>query len=436
MNLVIKSLLYILVILSANQSFGFTEIFAVNELRMRVTQPDLYKCAMSTENFWQLKVVNTPLDSSKPMSPDNTYRLRYSQFGCELGVNGPVVMVPGRTEGSLDYYEMAEEYYNRGFSPVFVMDPRGQGFSPRLLDNPQKGHVKLFSDYTYDLKYMVDEAVIPALEDLGWKLGDKLYLTSNSMGGGIALSYFQLVGDDNPFKAGVFVAAMININYASFLPLPQTPELYEQFSEANVNALTTPRCADPESELCQDYPQELLAGKPSGDYLPGSRIFKEDVESMMTNSPYRYAIREMLWEEIDWTDFKSAHFEAKENWHGLQLGAATNGWVHQSTIANPALRDPMNVAKMKKDVPIMLLSGSRDLRIYRVFYDYAQNIKTDLKHHYDFCKTVNSSSKGASCVVYPINGGFHELYKETDRDGLNYRETAFSAAIGFFKDSK
>ncbi len=102
------------------------------------------------------------------------------------------------------------------YGPIYVLDHRGQGFSPRLLDDPGKAHVGDFADYVADLQ-AVAEAVLEDTKALGAAADSPLWYMSNSMGGAIGLGYFQAMGADNPFTAAALVGPMIRVNYVSFV---------------------------------------------------------------------------------------------------------------------------------------------------------------------------------------------------------------------------
>ncbi len=94
---------------------------------------------------------------------------------------GAVVFVPGRTEPVLKHTETFLDLVGQGYS-VYALDPRGQGASGRMLDNPQIGYVEYFTDYVADLRTLVDDVVRATPHD-------HVFLFAHSMGGAIALSY-------------------------------------------------------------------------------------------------------------------------------------------------------------------------------------------------------------------------------------------------------
>jgi lysophospholipase len=62
-----------------------------------------------------------------------------------------LVILPGRTEPSAKYAEMAYDLRDEGYD-IFIVDHRGQGYSDRMLENRKIGHVENFLDYVVDLE--------------------------------------------------------------------------------------------------------------------------------------------------------------------------------------------------------------------------------------------------------------------------------------------
>lgn len=94
---------------------------------------------------------------------------------------GAVVFQAGRTEPVLKHTETFLDLVGHGYT-VYALDPRGQGASGRMLDNPQIGHVEFFADYVADLHGFVERVVRVAPHD-------HVFVLAHSMGGAIALSY-------------------------------------------------------------------------------------------------------------------------------------------------------------------------------------------------------------------------------------------------------
>ena len=65
-----------------------------------------------------------------------------------------LIIVNGRIESYLKYQDLANDFYQQGYS-VYMYDHRGQGLSGRQLSNKHKGHVDSFSDYVDDLECII-----------------------------------------------------------------------------------------------------------------------------------------------------------------------------------------------------------------------------------------------------------------------------------------
>ena len=68
----------------------------------------------------------------------------------QVEARGSIIIFPGRTEFIEKYLETVEDLTARGFT-VLIMDPRGQGLSQRLVEDPLKSYVDDFQDYADDL---------------------------------------------------------------------------------------------------------------------------------------------------------------------------------------------------------------------------------------------------------------------------------------------
>ncbi len=113
---------------------------------------------------------------------------------------GSILFCPGRTEFIEKYYEVVEDFMNRGFN-VLVIDPRGQGLSDRLLEDRLKSYVGNFQDYADDLAFAADSFK----EDL-----PKPHIVmGHSMGGCVAL-LSVISGALNP-AAVVCAAPMLGV---------------------------------------------------------------------------------------------------------------------------------------------------------------------------------------------------------------------------------
>ncbi len=373
------------------------------------------------ELFWKRMAVATPLKAYEgPLS----YKLRYSQFGCGLGKKGALVIAPGRAEGSPEYYETALDFIKNGYSPVYVIDHRGQGLSPRILENSFKSHVDDFMNYVSDLDYAVED-ILENLKKLGFVKGKTpLMYASNSMGGGIGLGYFHKKGSENPFTAAAILGSMIRVNYLSFInkePSVLNNMIYSEtgvIAQGKLNCLTKKKCAR--------YARPGVFG----DYRPGSRefIFSDDIKEMekfMTHSKARYDLKTYLWDSFDWSKIKEEEYGANENWQGLQLGGSTFSWTLTTTKFLKKMRSKRFIKKLP-NMPLLILTGTRDLRAYKPYKDGT----TDLSRHSGFCDKINKHnrySKGL-CTFVPLKDSFHEIFKESDE----FRNLGLKTVLDFF----
>jgi len=110
---------------------------------------------------------------------ENGVRLRVMLVTTERSEpRGSIIFFPGRTEFIEKYLETVVDLTARGFT-VLIMDPRGQGLSQRLTDDPLKSYVGDFQDYADDLAGVISQFT-PLLPKPHIVMG-------HSMGGCVAL---------------------------------------------------------------------------------------------------------------------------------------------------------------------------------------------------------------------------------------------------------
>lgn len=68
---------------------------------------------------------------------------------------GSIIFSPGRTEFIEKYFETVQDFLSRGFN-ILVIDPRGQGLSDRMLEDPLKSYVRSFQDYADDFAFAME----------------------------------------------------------------------------------------------------------------------------------------------------------------------------------------------------------------------------------------------------------------------------------------
>jgi lysophospholipase len=108
--------------------------------------------------------------------------IRYVTLAHEHEI-GALVIASGRTESYLKYAELAYDLRDVGVS-IYVLDHRGQGFSDRMLDDPQKGYVYNFSDYVDDFTTFMDSVVLADAHE-------HVFALAHSMGGAILATYLE-----------------------------------------------------------------------------------------------------------------------------------------------------------------------------------------------------------------------------------------------------
>jgi lysophospholipase len=396
--------------------------FALEEGLVKNTMIELMnsqrKCESTGEDHWKREFVKTPTIA---FGTKLDYKLRYSRFGCDLGKKGAMVIAPGRSEASPEYYETAEDFIKKGYSPVYVIDHRGQGLSPRLLKNTFKGHVGPFENYISDFDRATD-AIVGDLEARGFEKGSPLVFTSNSMGGAIGLGYFSMKAKKSPYTAAILNGPMLRVNYLSFVYKKPSVINNSIYSEQGVITQSFAKC---KLGKCGEYARESVFG----DYKPASRNYVQlptetEMEVYMTHSKARYDLKTYIWNEFDWSEIQKNEYDSNENWKNPQLGGSTNSWTLYVTTFLRKMRKK-KFLKNLPNMPIMIQTGTRDLRAYRPY----ANGSTDLSRHSDVCDTINKANKYSKklCKFMPIEEGFHELYKESDE----YRDVVIQNLVDF-----
>lgn len=107
-----------------------------------------------------------------------------------------VVLVNGRAENLLKWTELAYDFFLSGYD-VLLFDHRGQGYSQRLLQDPDKGHLDEFRFYTDDMAKIIEHAT--ALYDYKAQ-----YIVAHSLGA--LISSYYLANYDHHIKRAVLSA--------------------------------------------------------------------------------------------------------------------------------------------------------------------------------------------------------------------------------------
>ena len=242
----------------------------------------------------------------------NKIEIVYHKFGTQKGKLGSVAISPGRTESSFWYLELANDLIKKGYSPVYITNHRGQGFSGRLLKNTHKGYVRHFGNYTHDFHTFTNILVKDPMVDK-----ENLYLISHSMGGAIALDYLQHY--KHPYKKAAFSAPMFKINL-------------DGRSEASALLQLIPTCNIPLIKYCAKYAK-------GGDYDERDDIFEGND---LTHDENRFQMRKQI--RLDYPE--------------TQLGDATYRWVYESVKKNIISRTEAKLNNIR--IPILVLQAEDD----------------------------------------------------------------------------
>ena len=303
----------------------------------------IYKLLKQPQNFY----------SFGSFAGVNNTKVSYVKFGSEAGQKGCLVISPGRTEAGIKYLELAYDLAQLGYSPIYAIDHRGQGFSDRLLaDDPQKGHVESFDDYTSDFSVFLHD-IVQADRNCA---GKNLQLIAHSMGGAIAVKFLESVGENNPFQKVVLTSPMLKIA----LPAGKTEDsvLWESWMA----------CHLPFGPRCNDY-----APGAGGAYDPSASFEKNTV----TNSFTRFQFSRDL----------------NNIWEKIRVGAPTIRWVREAVWTDLKIRESDNFSRLR--MPILLLTAENELIV-------------DPSLNEEFC------SQAADCTLEKFAASKHEILMEKD----------------------
>jgi lysophospholipase len=237
---------------------------------------------------------------------------------------------------------------------IFIIDHRGQGLSQRLVNDPHKGFVNNFDDYTDDL-YTFISSIVPK----HCNSEEKPLLLSHSMGGAIAIRLLQRHPDT--VKAALLSSPMISINKGS---------LPHWFARTVINS------GDSINQLFNEQPWYFLG---QGQYK--SRPFEN-------NDLMQSSIRYELFNEL---------YQQNES---LQLGGVTFHWLQQAIMARQVIFEQLNKIK----TPVTIMQAGED----SVVENQVQN---------DFCQQLHLLDEElcAQKTPYIIKGAKHELFFEQDK---------------------
>ena len=97
--------------------------------------------------------------------------------------HGILILLGGHTESYVKYAEFFYDLRDLNMS-MYALDQRGQGFSVRMLPDPQKDHVADYNSFLSDLDSFITEVVKPRADDA-------LLLLGHSFGAAVAAAYAE-----------------------------------------------------------------------------------------------------------------------------------------------------------------------------------------------------------------------------------------------------
>lgn len=346
-------------------TWAISEDQVLKEMVLKLDDGSFYKIgAFRSQNGLSEK--SKDLGKSIPIS--------YIKFGSQRGKKGSLVIVTGRTESSLKYIEVASDFIAQGYSPVYAIDHRGQGFSgnvirKKLVDD-QIGHVENFNHYVLDFSYFVDFVVLkdPQVDR------KNLFLISNSMGSAIALRYFQQ-NPKNPFKKSAMSGSMFKIKTGDALALLKTVAVCGTSDLLTVGKLDCYGYTPGESPVSWTDIFQL----PDGREIAARAFHGNDSAYLrnLTSSESRFRLNDYIWNQ----------------WPQAIVAGPSIKWTEQALLAGVTLRTRSELLKVQNK--IFLLIANRDFR-------------TDGPVQQRMCKTM-----GSKCTTKTYDS-YHEILMEKD----------------------
>ena len=221
---------------------------------------------------------------------------------------GTIVLQSGRTEFIEKYYEVVQEFLDKGFC-VAMFDWRGQGLSDRLISNPYLGHISDFSLYDKDLKEILNFVYTSNCPKPWIGMG-------HSMGGCLIASAAEKLG---VFDLIILCAPMLTLKIPK--PMEMFILLIGELSRLGFRNKALPQTEWKERKGWHEMPF---------------------VENVVTSDKTRFTRNGDL---------------VKEN-ENLALGSLTLAWIHETVKRVRDFRRP-NWGK-KINSPTLLLSATKD----------------------------------------------------------------------------
>jgi len=216
-------------------------------------------------------------------------------------VKGSLVIISGRIDSCVRHAEFLHDIKDIPYS-VYILDHRGIGFSERLIDDPYKGHVDSFDNYSADLKLFIDTVVIK--DD-----PKKIVILGYSMGGTVSLDY--LINYDHNIEKLILCSPMLKVKTG----------LSERIAYFIVNL--------------------LIKFNKEKDYIPGGNKYDfTRVFFNLSSSKIRYSMLKYL----------------RDLYPMIILKAPTNRWLKETIKATRIVRREIK----KIDTPVLLLQAGKE----------------------------------------------------------------------------
>jgi len=330
---------------------------------------------LQERTFYKLGYFETQTGlGSKSIQDGKKLKIYYVKYGHQKGRRGSVVIVTGRTESSLKYVEVAYDLIQKGFSPVYAIDHRGQGFSSNVsakkLPDDQIGHVEKFNHYVLDFTQFVNQIVLadPQIDQTN------LFLLSNSLGSAIAIRYFQQ-HPTNPFKKAALSGSMIKIKTNDPLALIKTVAICSVTDVVTISPKYNCYGYTPGESPTQMKTKEVL---PNGEVIFAREFHGDDktYPRNLTSSWARFRLNDYVF----------------YTWPATLVGGPSIKWMEQALTVESLVRSRSLLQKVH--TPIFLLIADRDFR--------AENAPQN-----KVCRDLQN------CVLKHYDS-YHEILMETD----------------------